>query len=293
MAANGTETGSLLLPLTPSISESSLPEVVKDEDYYLEGHYVEFEVEGYSFRLPSHAFTNESPYFAKFYNLADHGTDGGEAIKLKDVSRSDFYCLLKVLCPPTISLQLDLSKEEWVSVLKLSTKYKFLRLREMAKKELDRMPLVEPWSMQKVCLGWQLYVPSWVTEGLVELVRRHEIITEEEALQIDLQIPRAACKLYRIRELEARVKKVSGREAYEERVTESFDDEFRTLRFKESDLNVAKDGLLELQKNTLRQGQQQKARMPITEKELLELEKNLLGLKKNLKQAGMFNIYYS
>ncbi|KAF8872060.1 hypothetical protein CPB84DRAFT_1800142 [Gymnopilus junonius] len=214
MAVNGTETGSLPLPPTPSISESGLTEVVKDEDYYLEGHYMEFEVEGYSFRLPSHAFSDESSYFAEVYNLADHGTDGGDAIKLNDVSRSDFYCLLKVVCPPTFSLQLNLSQEEWVSVLKLSTKWKFLRLREMSKKELDKMPRVESWSLQKVSLGWQLYITSWVSEGLVELARRHDIITEEEALQIDLQIPRAACKLYRIRELEARVKKVSGREAY-------------------------------------------------------------------------------
>lgn len=95
-------------------------------------------------------------------------------------------------------VRLSLSSSEWISVLKLATKWYFLRLREIAINELER--LHELTSIEKVTFGRKYRISSWVVEGLQELVCRHTSISDEEAIELDSDYMATAYKVYRTRE---------------------------------------------------------------------------------------------
>jgi len=176
-------------------------EPTKDEDYYMEAFFVTFEVEGRLFRVPSYQFFKESPEFSEINKLSTHvraANDSGSPIRLDNVSQSDFRSLLKVLYPLSLSVNLSLLKEEWISVITLASEWKFLRVREMARVELERLGSLT--SLEKICLGRDLSIPSWVTSGFIGLVEA-DTITDDEAITIDSAIMTTAYKLFRIREL--------------------------------------------------------------------------------------------
>jgi hypothetical protein len=92
---------------------------------------------------------------------------------------------------------LSLSKEDWISVHTLATRWKFLGVRKMARSVLERYCVT---SLEKICLGRDLSIPSWVIDGFVKLVQA-TTITDKQALQIDSGAETTAYKLFRIREL--------------------------------------------------------------------------------------------
>jgi len=188
-------------------SELCLPdapcEPTKDEDYYMEAFFVTFEVEGRLFRVPSYQFFKESPEFSEINKLSTHvraanDSQAGSPIRLENVSQSDFRSLLKVLYPLSLSVELSLLKKEWISVITLASEWKFLRVREMARGELEHLGSLT--SLEKICLGRDLSIPSWVTSGFIGLVRA-TTITDDQAIIIDSAIMTTAYKLFRIREL--------------------------------------------------------------------------------------------
>jgi len=174
-------------------------EPTKDEDYYLEALFVTYEVEGRLFRVPSYQFFKESPEFSEINKLSTHvRANDGNPIRLENVFQSDFRSLLKVLYPLSLSTALSLLKEEWISVITLASEWRFLRVREMARLELERLCSLT--SLEKICLGRDLSIPSWVTSGFVGLVQA-TTITDNEAIKIDSAVMTTAYKLFRIREL--------------------------------------------------------------------------------------------
>jgi len=176
-------------------------ESTKDEDYYMEAFFVTFEVEGRLFRVPSYQFFKESPEFSEINKLSTHvraADDSGSPIRLENVSQSDFRTLLKVLYPLSLSVKLSLLKKEWISVITLASEWKFLRVREMARVELERLGSLT--SLEKICIGRHLSIPSWVTSGFIGLIQA-TTITDDEAIKIDSAIKSTAYKLFRIREL--------------------------------------------------------------------------------------------
>jgi hypothetical protein len=92
----------------------------------------------------------------------------------------------------------------------------------MAKTVLEHLGTLT--SLEKVCLGRDLSIPSWVIDGFVGLVRA-ETITDMEALQIDLGAPTTAYKLFRIREL-----RIAGGLCARTKVEEVFKEELDRLR---------------------------------------------------------------
>ena len=70
-------------------------------------------------------------------------------------------------------------------------------MREEAKSALECFSLK---SLEKIRLGRDLSIPSWVIDGFVELVQA-TTITDEEALKLDLDAPTTAYRLFRIREM--------------------------------------------------------------------------------------------
>jgi len=196
----------------PSDSDESGPSkgkaaniVWKDDKYYMEGSFVIFQVENCLFRIPTYLFARESQIFGGMFMLPQPGGDNVEGstpsnpIILPDGHSEDFKNLMKVLYPKSVSPRLSLSKCEWVSVLKLATKWYFISLRTMAISELER--LQELSSVEKVTLGRHLRISSWVIEGFQELVGREIPITDEEAIDLDFNYITTVYKLFRVREL--------------------------------------------------------------------------------------------
>jgi hypothetical protein len=78
----------------------------------------------------------------------------------------------------------------------LSTEWRFLDLRNMAKSELGAGK--ELTSVEKVTLGREFHNSSWVLEGYQELVQKSDTITDDETIRIE---PLMAINLFRIREI--------------------------------------------------------------------------------------------
>jgi len=171
----------------------------------MESNFVIFQVEKKLFRIPTYLLANESQVFEGLFTLPPPDGDNVEGstpsnpIILPDEFRcEDFKNLMKALYPRSFSLRLFLSTSEWISVLKLSTKWYFLDLRAMAISELERMQELP--SIEKITLGRKNRIYSWVIEGFYELVQRDGTITDEEAKDVDYDYPMTAYKLFRARE---------------------------------------------------------------------------------------------
>ena len=95
-------------------------------------------------------------------------------------------------------------------------------MREIAKVTLEYLGSLT--SLEKICIGRDAYIDSWVIDGLVGLVDA-TTITDEEALEIDsgLRARTTAYKLFRIRELRIAGKLCSARTKVEETFKEQLD----------------------------------------------------------------------
>ncbi|KAJ2930149.1 hypothetical protein H1R20_g6957, partial [Candolleomyces eurysporus] len=165
-----------------------------DKVYYWD--FITFSVENRLFRVPKYRLVSDSEHFASKYALDASGDSGSEheytsvenpqlnAVKLDDVSADEFQSFLKAVYPMVIQGELELSEDEWLSVLKLSTKWFFNGLRKMAIERLEHFNLN---SIEKVQLGKEHFVEEWLLAGYRELAMRYEPITVEEALMIGLQ----------------------------------------------------------------------------------------------------------
>jgi hypothetical protein len=125
----------------------------------------------------------------------------------------------------------SLSKEGWVSVLTLASRWKFLLVRAVAGMTLERLFSLS--SLEKIYIGRDLSISSWVIDGFVELVQA-TTITDDEALQIDsdAETLTTSYKLFRIREL-----RIAGLEDLRTKVEEIFKEELDRLRTMEETLS--------------------------------------------------------
>ncbi|KDR81819.1 hypothetical protein GALMADRAFT_58610 [Galerina marginata CBS 339.88] len=219
--------------------------VQRDDEYYMESNFVVFQVENKLFRIPTYLLAKESQFFGGMFMLPPPAGDDVEGssptnpIILPDEFRSeDFKNLMKALYPKSISLRLSLLKSEWVSILKLSTKWYFLKLRAMAILELNSMQ--ELTSIEKITLGRENKILSWVTAGFLDLAQREATITDDEALAVDLNYITTAYRLFRVRE--RRITKMSASVLLE--IEENFKNELDAIRteekgFKGPDVEIA------------------------------------------------------
>jgi len=94
------------------------------------------------FRVPRCEFEESSEIFADMFLLPSgainrtEGQDNEHPIVLEGYKKDEFSCLLRVMYTRTKSLtnfQLSLKKEEWVSVLKLSTMWNMNHVSQFTK----------------------------------------------------------------------------------------------------------------------------------------------------------------
>ena len=76
-----------------------------------------------------------------------------------------------------------LSQDEWVSVLKLATKWNMLEFRRTAIENLSSS--LSP--LERVLLGREQMVPDWLRSGYVDLARREAALSVEEFKSLGLQ----------------------------------------------------------------------------------------------------------
>jgi len=166
------------------------------------------------------------------------GSDPSNPIILPHEYRSiDFRNLMKALYPLSVSLRLSLSKSEWISVLKLSTKWYFVKLRTMAIAELERM--AELTSVEKIVLGRKVKISSWIISGFAELIFRENTIDDDEAMDVDSGYITTIYKLFRMRELRLEGHSVSKKDIHDKFRQELDDVRAEEQGFKLPDQEIA------------------------------------------------------
>ncbi|KAF8190836.1 hypothetical protein BJ912DRAFT_878295 [Pholiota molesta] len=204
---------------SPSSQDNGPP--TRDENYWIQGDFIVFKVENSLFRVPGYQLIRHSVVFADMFNLPQReqneggsreGSDDKNPIVLpQTVTADDFRNFLKAIYPQTASKNISsgLSKEELMSVLKLSTMWYFLEYRAEA---IVRLPsLLTPAEM--IAIGRQYNSFALMEDGMSKLIARNENpghgnITDEEAI---LMGPMTAVALYRFRaELKYYDKSLSG-----------------------------------------------------------------------------------
>ncbi|KAJ2924443.1 hypothetical protein H1R20_g12648, partial [Candolleomyces eurysporus] len=144
-----------------------------------------FKVEDTIFQVPQHRFTEHSEVFADMFLLPQagdaesvEGKDKEHPIRLESYKAADFKALVKLLYPlPAISDSYSLTKDEWVGVLNLSTRWHMRKMRDYAISNLSKMSLT---SIEKVTLARDHEVAKWLKEGLNEIVNNKNGLKPDE-----------------------------------------------------------------------------------------------------------------
>ncbi|KAJ6564345.1 hypothetical protein B0H19DRAFT_1140844 [Mycena capillaripes] len=167
-------------------------------NYYLDS--ITFQVEDRLFKVPRYHFERNSEIFASIFTLPVTGdVEGGsdqKPIKLEGISSVDFERLLVVLYPlhredpmPT------LSKDHWISVLKLATLWRLLATRALAIRHLDAEVKN---GTEGIVLARKYHVASWLRSGYTALSRgAHGVMSLADAEIVGWE---TATKIYCIRE---------------------------------------------------------------------------------------------
>ncbi|KIL60495.1 hypothetical protein M378DRAFT_919041 [Amanita muscaria Koide BX008] len=125
-----------------------------------------------------------------------HGLDtsGSETCFLKDVKKVDFDRLLACLYPRALLVEEEAeTTEEWISILKLASKWGFESLRSRAISKIERT-LTSPVDM--VVLGRQYDIPDILLHGYATLCQATTPLSSEEGRRLGVE---DVVNLYRIR----------------------------------------------------------------------------------------------
>ncbi|KAF8888137.1 hypothetical protein CPB84DRAFT_1786308 [Gymnopilus junonius] len=146
-----------------------------------------FKVEEMVFARPRGEFERSSEVFADMFRLpsgSPEGHDEEHPIVLEGYKAEEFNCLLKVMYPTSYylisgtNIDLHLVKEEWISVLKLSTIWNMSQIREYAIHRLSTDLTMVP--IEKIQLARVHKVSKWLEEGIVSLVNGDHRLTCED-----------------------------------------------------------------------------------------------------------------
>ncbi|KAF6755689.1 hypothetical protein DFP72DRAFT_1008645 [Ephemerocybe angulata] len=181
--------------------------VFQAEDTYWEN--IVFKVEDTLFRVPRHGLENASVIFADMFRLPTpvggqtevEGQSDDNPIVLEGYTSSEFRNLLKILYPSalkveqvhlqedsedvTLSTSINLSKDEWLSILELSNVWEMDVVRATAIAELTSNDMTTP--LEKVVLARKYRISTWLEQGLCDLVsQRPGSITSLDTLGVTL-----------------------------------------------------------------------------------------------------------
>ncbi|KAK0241242.1 hypothetical protein EDD85DRAFT_764063 [Armillaria nabsnona] len=160
-----------------------------------------FLVEDVLFRVPRYQFIEKSETFRAMFTLPQTETDTVEGdsddnpIQLQGVSKVDFERLLKFMYPQNGLSPREISHEEWISILKLSTMWEMTEIRNTAISDiLERQLKID--ATERISLGQEYDVPALVTSGIVSLVNQRGGVSEEQTVILGFEM---ALRIQRIR----------------------------------------------------------------------------------------------
>lgn len=182
---------------------------IRDSRYYWND--VIFQVENRLFKIPSHYFVQHSEVFGDIFSLpqgsqSPEGLSDENPVVLSHVSAVDFENLLDIIYPPKIPQDYSaISKNQWISGLRLSTMWHFSDIRQLAIKHLQQDASLD--AVEQVIFAKDFSVSSWLRTGYLGLVKRTQPLSVEEAEQIGW---RSAIQIFQVRE-DAVVKQAGNR----------------------------------------------------------------------------------
>lgn len=143
----------------------------RSPSYYFE--IVVLKVQQCLYAIPKEALTSHSPVFEGMFDVGDNsggeGTSDAKPIILEGYTREDFDCLMKVLLPrPLDPSPPVLIKQQWVSVLKLSTVWQMDKIRNLSIERLSSTTIpLSP--IEKIQHAREFRVSRWLVEGVSTL----------------------------------------------------------------------------------------------------------------------------
>ncbi|PFH50450.1 hypothetical protein AMATHDRAFT_130871, partial [Amanita thiersii Skay4041] len=105
-------------------------------------------------------------------------------IYLPDVTTTDFDRLLSIIYPSTFARCDITTREEWISVLSLSSLLEFSSIRELAIENLSSVASI----IDKAILGKKYGVKSWLLSAYSELCTREKPLTLEEGRRLGVDL---------------------------------------------------------------------------------------------------------
>ncbi|KAF7309862.1 hypothetical protein MIND_00358300 [Mycena indigotica] len=228
------------LPSSPDVYEASIEFLpsMRAVDYFLPKYYLEsiiFKVEDRLFKVPRYHFEHNSDIFSTTLSLPSvndndaEGNSDSNPFVLEGIESLDFQRLLKVLYPLDIPQLLAYPKDDWISVLKLSTMWFFIAARDLAITRLDTHNLSP---VERIVLARQYDVSKWLRSAYTELCTREEGITLADAETIGY---RTTVQMYQVRE--AAIKRhESGHGRYYHNGTHSNHNQNTGSRFSSADV---------------------------------------------------------
>ncbi|KAH6908527.1 hypothetical protein BKA70DRAFT_1280083 [Coprinopsis sp. MPI-PUGE-AT-0042] len=143
--------------------------VSRNASHYLS--FAIFRVESQLYCLPKDYLSLQSEVFAGMFSV-DGGTDGqsdDDPIVLEGYKSQDFDALLRIIVPKPLEYSApNLTKPEWISVLKLSTIWQMEKIRMLAINKLSSMALSP---LEKITLAREYRIPNWLSEAVTDLAK--------------------------------------------------------------------------------------------------------------------------
>ncbi|KAG6908821.1 hypothetical protein DXG01_003174 [Tephrocybe rancida] len=174
---------------TSGLPPAEAPEVIRHTDFYMEM------VEDVLYRVPTYLFRSETAFFHSLLDAPDSSFGDEKVILRDDVTALDFQALLKLLYPMTFTVVRTLSDSEWISVLKVSTKWLMLEIRRMAIEHLSSapLPIVDRITLARECsiLPWLHSAYLALLDVKSELSEHDEVTRERIGLESTLKLHRA------------------------------------------------------------------------------------------------------
>ncbi|KAH9032582.1 hypothetical protein EDB85DRAFT_1834155, partial [Lactarius pseudohatsudake] len=151
--------------------------------YFFKDGNVTFLVDGILYCVHRYFFSRDSVYFSsRFAHLGVRDHEASSTIvSLGDVERKDFDGFLSVLYPENFEGH-DLSYEQWISVLHLSTRWGFVSLRKLALRSIN-----PPTSYDRLVLARTYTVDHWVVPALTALCERTAPLNLDEARGMNIE----------------------------------------------------------------------------------------------------------
>ncbi|KAG6914654.1 hypothetical protein DXG01_016097 [Tephrocybe rancida] len=169
----------------PKLSEDE-PEPAVDVDYYMDT--VIFKVEDTLYKVAKYHFLRSTDFFAQKFALCMDN----DIVYLSDATKDEFRALLRLMYPLSIGLVQIFSTEEWVAILKLSTQWKMLEIRNMA---IHHLTLATIPVADRIAFAQKYDVSNWLRSALITLVHRNESISIDEAEKIGLELSLKICRM--------------------------------------------------------------------------------------------------